>query len=124
MDFRNVIVEVGPSTRTGTRNPLHFQRGVHDGKRFGYDATGPETAHCVSLDNPAVVEDIAAEYLRPARPDGPGQLVVCIAGGADVKGSQKTTSYLNEGQWMMEMEPGDMGPMVIGEEALCRIWKS
>jgi transcription elongation factor SPT5 len=117
-------VEVGPSTRIGTRNPRHFQRGAYDGKRFGYDQTpGENNVHCVSLDDPNIVEEIAPEYLRPCRPDGPGQLVVCIAGPADIKGSQRTTSWLNDGQWMMEGEAADMGPMVIGEESLCRIWK-
>ena len=123
LDFRNVIVEVGPSMRAGTRNPLHFQRGAYDSKRFGYDITGSETAHCVSLDDSLIEEDIPVEYLRPCRPDGPGQTVVVIVGESGIKGTQRTTAYLNDGQWMMEVEQGDAGPLVISEDHLCRIWK-
>lgn len=115
---------MGPSTRSGTRNPLHFQRGAYDGQRFGIDELkGEDTAHCVLLDDTSIVEEIPAEYLRPCKPDGPGQMVIIIAGGDGVKGQQKTTSYLNDGQWMMEMDGGGMGAMVIPEEHLCRIWK-
>ena len=124
LDFRNVVVIVGPSSRAGTRNPIHYLRGAHDGKFFGYDSTVGESAHCVSVENPKITEDIPAEYLRPARPDAAGQVVVCIAGGPEMKGQQRTTSYENDGQWMMEAEAGDMGALVIGEESLCRIWKA
>ncbi len=118
------MIVVGPSSRPGTRQPLHYQRGAHDGKFFGYDSVDGETVHCISLEDPREVEDIPAEYLRPARPDAAGQVVVCIAGGPEIKGQQRTTSYENDGQWMMEPEAGDMGALVIGEESLCRIWKA
>lgn len=123
LDFRNIIVVVGPSSRQATRNPRHFQRGAYDGKFLGYDSTVGENVHCVSLEDSAVAEDIPAEYLRPARPDAAGQVVVCIAGGPEIKGQQRTTSYENDGQWMMVPEAGDMGALVLGEESLCRIWR-
>lgn len=76
------------------------------------------------MEDPSTVEDIPAEYLRPARPDAAGQVVVCISGISEVKGQQRTTSYENDGQWMMEAEAGDMGALVLGEDSLCRIWRA
>jgi transcription elongation factor SPT5 len=123
LDFRNVIVEIGPSAKPNTRSPLHFQRGAHDGKMFGYDGLSGETVRCVPLDNPSgETEDVPAEYLRPARPTAAGQVVVIIAGEA--KGQQRTTSYENDGQWMMEAEQGDAGMIFVAGESLCRIWKA
>lgn len=123
LDFRNVIVEVGPSALPGTRNPRHFQRGVYDGKRFGFNEITQTSAKCISLDDPSKEEEILAEYLRPCKPDGPGQVVIVITQEQGLQGSQKTTSYLNDGQWMMELDPGEVTPVVISEDSLCRIWK-
>ncbi|WVR08642.1 transcription elongation factor SPT5 [Kwoniella sp. DSM 27419] len=124
LDFRNVIVEIGPSSRPNTRAPLHFQRGAHDGRRFGYDTIVGESCRCVSLDDPSVVEDIPAEYLKPCHPDTPGQTVVCIGGGTEIVGQQRTTQYENAGSWMMEMEHGDVAALVLDDKDLCRIWKA
>ncbi|KAK4688473.1 transcription elongation factor SPT5, partial [Tremellales sp. Uapishka_1] len=123
LDFRNVIVEVGPSTRPGTRNPLHFQRGAVDGQRFGLEAVSGETVTCQMLSSSEEIVDIPAEYLRPCRPDGPGQMVIFLTGTSDQKGQQRTTAYLNDGQWMMESAPGDPMAYVMDEESLCRLWK-
>ena len=126
LDFRNVIVEVGPSSRPGTRNPLHFQRGAYDGKKFGYDAPTDESARCVLLDDPSVEETIPVEYLRPAKPDGAGQSVVVVSstvGGSDMRGQQRVTLYEDSGSWMMEQDAGDVGPLVLDGAGLCRIWK-
>lgn len=120
LDFRNVIVEIGPSVKPSTRSPLHFQRGALDGQVFGYDDIIGESMRCVSVSDPSNSEVVPAEYLRPARPTQPGQVVVIIAG--DAKGQQRTTSYENDGQWMMEAEAGDM--LVLPGESLCRIWKA
>jgi transcription elongation factor SPT5 len=120
LDFRNVIVEIGPSVKPSTRSPLHFQRGALDGQVFGYDDIIGESMRCVSISDPSTSEVVPAEYLRPARPTQPGQVVVIIAG--DAKGQQRTTSYENDGQWMMEAEAGDM--LVLPGESLCRIWKA
>lgn len=122
LDFRNVLVEVGPSNRPGTRNPLHHQRGAIDGQRFGLEQSVDEISKCVSLTDPSQVHQIPAEYLRPARPDGPGQVVVFLAGND--KGQQRTTAYMNDSQWMMEQDPSDMMALVMDEEGLCRIWKT
>jgi hypothetical protein len=35
MDFWNIVIEVGPSSKPGTKNPRHHQRGAYDGRRFG-----------------------------------------------------------------------------------------
>lgn len=122
LDFRNVLVEVGPSTKLGTRAPLHFQRGAVDGRRFGVeDVTPDELVKCVSLDDGAI-EEIPAEYLRPVKPDGPGQLCICVVG--ESKGAQRTTQYENDGQWMMEPEVDDMGAMVMDGAGLCRLWRT
>jgi transcription elongation factor SPT5 len=115
-------VEIGETTRHGSTAPRHFQRGAYDGQKFGYDTPGAESAKCVLLSDPSVVEDIPAEYIRPARPDRPGQTVVVIAG--EHKGAQKVTQYLNDGAWMMEPEGGDLMAMVVSEASLCRIWKT
>ncbi|WWC98489.1 transcription elongation factor SPT5 [Kwoniella sp. B9012] len=123
LDFRNVIVEVGSSSKPNSRSPLHFQRGGHDGKRFGYDQINGESCHCISLDDSSIIEDIPAEYLRPCKPDQPGQVVVCIGGGPEQKGQQRTTQYENDGSWMMEMDHGDLGALVVDSGDLCRIWK-
>ncbi|WWC65232.1 transcription elongation factor SPT5 [Kwoniella dejecticola CBS 10117] len=123
LDFRNVIVEVGPSLKPNTRSPLHFQRGAHDGKKFGYDQINGESCHCISLDSGDIIEDIPAEYLRPSKPDQQGQVVVCIGGGPDTKGQQRTTQYENGGSWMMELDHGDLAPLVLEAGDLCRIWK-
>ncbi|WWC92361.1 uncharacterized protein L201_007318 [Kwoniella dendrophila CBS 6074] len=123
LDFRNIIVEVGPSSKPNTRSPLHFQRGQFDGQRFGYDSIVGESCHCVSLDDGSIIEDIPAEYLKPFKPDQPGQVVVVINGTQDQKGQQRTTQYENDGSWMMEMDQGDLGALVIDAGDLCRIWK-
>lgn len=123
LDFRNVIVEIGPSYRPGSRNPLHFKRGFFDGKRFGYNDIIGESVRAILLDDPSVVEEIPAEYLRPAKADSQGQVVVVIGGGPEQKGQQRTTQYENGGSWMMELEGGDMAPLVVDGADLCRIWK-
>jgi len=81
-----------------------------------------ETVRCVSLDDPNLVEEIPAEYLRPTRPDGPGQTCVCVTG--DLMGQQRTTQYENDGQWMMEQEAEDVGALVMDGTSLCRIWRT
>ncbi|EIW70126.1 hypothetical protein TREMEDRAFT_71529 [Tremella mesenterica DSM 1558] len=125
LDFRNIIVIIGPSTRIGTRNPLHFQRGAYDGKKFGYDQPDgdSEITRCVSLEDENVEENIPVEYLKPAYPDGPGQLVVVVGGGNDIRGQQRVTQYENDGQWMLEAEEGDEGALVLDARGLCRIWR-
>ncbi|WRT70749.1 uncharacterized protein IL334_007748 [Kwoniella shivajii] len=126
LDFRNVIVEVGSSQKPNTRSPLHFQRGLHDGKRFGYDTINGELCHCISLDDPNTIEDIPAEYLKPSKPDQPGQMVVCVgASGSQEqqRGLQRITQYENGGSWMMEMDPEDSSALVWEAIDLCRIWK-
>lgn len=123
LDFRNVIVEIGPSYRPGSRNPLHFKRGFFDGKRFGYNDIIGESVRAILLDDPSIVEEIPAEYLRPAKADSQGQVVVVIGGGPEQKGQQRTTQYENGGSWMMELEGGDMAPLVVDGADLCRIWK-
>ncbi|ORY31230.1 hypothetical protein BCR39DRAFT_465969 [Naematelia encephala] len=123
LDFSSVMVEVGPSTRPGTRNPLHFRRGALDGQLFGYSSLADEeTPRCVLLTDPNVTEDIGAEYLRPGKPTMPGQVVVVVAGPA--RGQQRTTQYQNDDLWMMELEQGDVQQLVIPDRHLCRIWKT
>ncbi|ODN82947.1 transcription elongation factor SPT5 [Cryptococcus amylolentus CBS 6039] len=120
LDFRNIIVEIGQSSLRSSRNPLHYKRGAFDGRKFGYENVNGENCVCVQLDDPSVVEEIPAEYLRPSKPDGQGQVVVCI--GGDFKGQQKVTQYENGGSWMMDTG-GDLAPLVIDGNDLCRIWK-
>jgi transcription elongation factor SPT5 len=125
LDFRNVRVSVSSSAQRGSRNPLHFQRGALDNQIFGYADLGDnEIPHCVLLSDPSVTADIPAEYLRPVRPNAPGQLVIVVNGPEGQKGQQRTTDYLNEGQWMMVPEPGlgEAVPMIVAESELCRIW--
>ena len=128
LDFRNVIVEIGPSNKPGTRSPLHFQQGSYDGQQFGYDLPSNETAgseacRCTLISDPTVLESIPAEYLRPARPTAAGQVVVVIGGDTADKGQQLTTDYQYEKQWMMQAQhPGAMGSVLDGAD-LCRIWK-
>lgn len=129
LDFRNVIVEIAASSRVGTRNPRHFQRGAYDGQVFGYSepSSGTEdvcVCHLLSDPSGATVENVPAEYLRPARPTLPGQVVVVIGGDGTMKGQQRTTEYADQGQWMMRPENGEMVPAVLGEGDLCRIWKT
>jgi hypothetical protein len=50
-------------------------------------------------------------------------MIICIL-GADVKGLQRSTSYFDAGSWMLEQEGGDVVPLIVGEEGLCRIWKA
>jgi transcription elongation factor SPT5 len=122
MDFWNIIIEVGPSSRSGTKNPRHHQRGAIDGRRFGLQAHHDnDTIEIVALDDPTFKEMLPSEYARPVRPDGSGQVCVTILG--DNKGSQRTTQYENDGQWMMEMEPDDASQLVMDGQALCRIWR-
>lgn len=122
MDFWNIIIQVGPSSRQGTKNPRHHQRGAIDGRRFGLQAHHDnDTIEIVALDDPTLVEMLPSEYARPVRPDGSGQVCVTILG--DNKGSQRTTQYENDGQWMMEMEPDDASQLVMDGQALCRIWR-
>jgi transcription elongation factor SPT5 len=126
LDFQNVLVEVGPSSKPATRNPRHYQRGAYDNQRFGLESnsTSAESAKCRLLSDPSVVEDIPAEYLRPVRPDDSRQVVVFLNGGEGVKGQQRTTGYLNDGSWMMEADQGEVVGLVMDEQSLCRIWKT
>ena len=69
------------------------------------------------------MEEIPAEYLRPARPTGAGQTVVVIAGETVSTGQQLTTAYLDDNQWMMVPLEGQMVGSVLDGTDLCRIWK-
>lgn len=121
LDFRNVLVTVGPSQRPGSRNPRHFQRGFYDGQQFGIESTVNEDVVCRNLEDNEKAE-IPAEYLQPVRPDGEGQEVIVIAGDPVYKGQQRRTSYRNDQQWMMEAIATDPVPIVMDEENLARIW--
>lgn len=122
LDFRNVMVVVGPSQRPGTRNPRHFQRGFYDGKEFGIESTTGEMVNCRSLEDNSSIE-VPAEYLAPVRPDDEGQVVIFLSGG-DLKGQQRTTQYKSDNQWMMEQEPSDVVGLVMDEDCLARIWNT
>ena len=118
------MVFIGQSSNPSRLNPLHFQRGAHDGKRFAYDDINNDVPRCVSLDNPSITEDIPPEYLRPVPPDGEGQTVVCVAGPPNVVGQQRVTQYKSEGSWMMVPNASDtVGAFVVDEGWLCRLWK-
>jgi transcription elongation factor SPT5 len=123
MDFWNIVIEVGPSSKQGTKQPRHHQRGAYDGRRFGLqNHLEDDILEVCALDDPGLVEKIPAEYARPVRPDGQGQLCVAILG--DNKGAQRTTQYENDGQWMMELEAEDVTPLVVDTAGLCKIWRA
>jgi transcription elongation factor SPT5 len=120
LDFRNVIVTVGPSQRANSRNPRHFQRGFYDGKQLGIEALAGEMVQCRSMEDQHQV-DIPAEYLLPVAPDREGQVVIVI--GGEHKGQQRTTQYKSDNQWMTEPEAGDIVGAVLDENQLARIWR-
>lgn len=123
LDFRNVLVTVGPSQRPGSRNPRHFQRGFYDGQQMGIESTVNESVVCRVLEGGgSETLEIPAEYLQPVRPDGEGQEVIVISGDPAMKGQQRRTAYRNDQQWMMEQAPSDMMALVMDENDLARIW--
>jgi transcription elongation factor SPT5 len=123
MDFWNILIEVGPSTKMGSKAPRHHQRGVYDGRTFGVVSHQPDdTLEIEALDDRSIREIIPVEYARPVRPDASGQVCVGVVGEA--KGTQRTTEYENEGQWMMEIEGDDPAQLVFDTASLCRIWKA
>jgi transcription elongation factor SPT5 len=123
LDFRNVLVHVGPSRRPGSRNPRHFQRGAYDDATLGIEDTVGDDARCyvVSGADEGKQVDIPAEYLVPVRPDGSGQSVIAIAG--DHRGTQRRTQYKNDDVWLLDQEAGDVVPLLIEEVDLARIWQ-
>lgn len=127
MDFRNVIVEIGPSTKAGSK-VRHYVRGQYDGQQFGYSephstVAGSESCKCTLLSDESVVENIPAEYIRPLRPTGPGQVVVVIQGEHGA-GQQFTTDYQDDAAWVMQIQPGEAVPTLIFGKDLCRIWRA
>ena len=123
LDFRNVLVVVGPSQRPNTRNPRHFQRGHYDGKQMGIEDLQGESVICRAIEDPSKTVEIPAEYLLPVRPDREGQMSIVIAGDQSLKGQQRHTAYKNDTSWMMEQDQGDVVALVLDEDCLARIWK-
>lgn len=113
------MVTIGPLS-----NGKAFKNDQYAGEIFGYsDITGSNVV-CQLLKDQSVVEEVPAEYLRPVRPDAPGQIVIAVAGPDDIKGLQRTTQYLDQGQWLMAADPQDVGaPMIVDERNLCRLWQ-
>jgi transcription elongation factor SPT5 len=123
LDFRNLIVEVGPTSDTRSKLPRRFENGRYDGKRFGYDEPKGSTPHCVLLDDPSVSMAIPAEYLKPVRPDASQQDVIVVSPLAPgMHGSQLRTDFLDNDVWAMVAPPGQIAPDVVPQEYLCRIW--
>jgi transcription elongation factor SPT5 len=122
LDFRNVIVEVGPSRRPGG-SAARFQSGQYDGQRFGLTTALPNSQECECqlIQDPSVNLKIPAEFLHPVGPTGSGQRIVILSGQG--QGQIRVTQYKDQGQWMMQTTPEHSAMIVVDEDCLCMLWK-